>query len=101
MGKSLTAIRKRKLSTRTTKPPYYNVILLNDDFTTMEFVIQVLIIFFKMTNNKAKNVMLKIHEDGSAICGTYTIDIAKTLTSLVNNYAKKNLFPLKCIMEVK
>ena len=60
MGKSLTAIRKRKLSTRTTKPPYYNVILLNDDFTTMEFVIQVLIIFFKMTNNKAKNVMLKI-----------------------------------------
>ena len=101
MGKSLTAIRKRKLSTRTTKPPYYNVILLNDDFTTMEFVIQVLIIFFKMTNNKAKNVMLKIHEDGSAICGTYTKDIAKTLASLVNNYAKKNLFPLKCIMEVK
>ena len=101
MGKSLTAIRKRKLSTRTTKPPYYNVILLNDDFTTMEFVIQVLIIFFKMTNNKAKNVMLKIHEDGSAICGTYAKDIAKTLTSLVNNYAKQNLFPLKCIMEVK
>ena len=77
MGKSLTVIRKTKLSTRTTKPPYYNVILLNDDFTTMEFVIQVLIIFFKMTNNKAKNVMLKIHEEGSAICGTYTKDIQK------------------------
>ena len=101
MSKTLTTIRKRKLSTRTTQPPYYNVILLNDDFTTMEFVIQVLIIFFKMTNNKAKNVMLKIHEDGSAICGTYTKDIAKTSTSLVNNYAKQNLFPLKCIMEVK
>ena len=71
MGKSLTVIRKTKLSTRTTKPPYYNVILLNDDFTTMEFVIQVLIIFFKMTNNKAKNVMLKIHEEGSAI-GAHT-----------------------------
>ena len=101
MSKTLTTIRKRKLSTKTTKPPYYNVILLNDDFTTMEFVIQVLIIFFKMTNNKAKNVMLKIHEEGSAICGKYTKDIAKTLTLLVNNYAKQNLFPLKCIMEVK
>ena len=91
MSKTLTAIRKRKLSTKTTKPPYYNVILLNDDFTTMEFVIQVLIIFFKMTNNKAKNVMLKIHEDGSAICGTYTKDIAKTLTSLAVSYTHLTL----------
>ena len=101
MSKSLISERETKLSTKTTKPPYYNVILLNDDFTTMEFVVKVLIIFFKMTNHKAKNVMLKIHQNGSAICGVYTKDIAKTLTSLVNNYAKKNLFPLKCIMEVK
>ena len=101
MSKSLITIRKKKLSTKTIKPPYYNVILLNDDFTTMEFVIQVLVIFFKMTNNKAKNIMLKIHQDGSAVCGTYAKDIAKTLTSLVNNYAKQNFFPLKCVMEIK
>jgi len=59
----------------------------------MEFVILSFDNIFKMTNNKAKNVMLKIHEDGSAICGTYTKDIAKTLTSLVNNYANKICFP--------
>ena len=101
MGKSLTAIRKRKLSTRTTKPPYYNVILLNDDFTTMEFVIQVLLIFFKMKNYKARNIMLKIHKEGAAICGIFTKDVAETIASNVNNYSRQNLFPLKCIVKIK
>ena len=101
MSKTLTTIRKRKLSTRTSQPPYYNVILLNDDFTTMEFVVKVLIMFFKISKSKSTTVMLKIHYEGSAICGTYTLDIAQTLTNQVNNYSRSNGFPLQSIMRIK
>ena len=100
MNKS-TIVLKKKLSIKIKIPSYYNLILLNDDFTTMEFVVKVLLIFFKMKNYKAKNIMIKIHNEGYAICGTFTNDVAETLASNVNNYSRQNLFPLKCIIKIK
>ena len=101
MSKDLVKSRKKHLSKKLKKPLFYNVILLNDDFTTMEFVVKVLIMFFKMSKSKSTTVMLKIHNEGSAICGTYTLDIAQTLTNQVNNYSRSNCFPLQSIMRIK
>ena len=101
MNKSTIVFKKKKLSIKIKIPSYYNLILLNDDFTTMEFVIEVLLIFFKMTNYKANNIMLKIHKEGAAICGIFTKDVAETIASNVNNYSRQNLFPLKCIIKIK
>lgn len=101
MSKSTVVLKKKELLIKKKISYYYNVILLNDDFTTMEFVIEVLIIFFQMTNRNSRNIMLKIHEEGAAICGTFTKDIAETLASNVNNYSRQNLFPLKCIIKIK
>ena len=67
----------------------------------MEFVVKVLIMFFNLSLHQATIIMLKIHNNGSAIVGTYTKDIAETLVSKVNNYSKQNSFPLKSIMRAK
>lgn len=83
-----------------TKPPrLYKVILLNDDFTTMEFVIEVLQVFFAMSMEQATQVMLKVHNEGSAVCGLYPRDIAETKVQQVIGYAVKHGHPLKCRME--
>lgn len=101
MNKSLAVFKKKKLIFKIKIPFYYNVILLNDDFTTMDFVVKVLLTFFKMTKSNARNTMLKIHKEGNAICGTFTKDVAETLVFNVNNYSKQNLFPLRCIVKIK
>ena len=67
----------------------------------MEFVVKVLIMFFNLSLHQATIIMLKIHNNGSAIVGTYTKDIAETLVSKVNNYSKQNSFPLKSILKAK
>ena len=83
-----------------TKPPkLYKVILLNDDFTTMEFVIEVLQTFFLMSQERATQVMLQIHNEGSAICGVYPKDIAETKVSQVSAFAKQHGHPLRCHTE--
>ncbi len=83
-----------------TKPPkLYKVILLNDDFTTMEFVIEVLQMFFLMSQERATQVMLQIHNEGSAICGVYPKDIAETKVSQVSAFAKQHGHPLRCHTE--
>lgn len=83
-----------------TKPPkLYKVILLNDDFTTMEFVIEVLQTFFAMGRERAMQVMLKVHNEGSAICGVYSKDIAETKVAQVSAYAVQHGHPLRCSME--
>jgi ATP-dependent Clp protease adaptor protein ClpS len=84
---------------RTKPPKMYKVILLNDDFTTMEFVIEVLKTFFSMNQERATQVMLQIHNEGSAICGVYPKDIAETKVTRVSEFAKKNGHPLRCSME--
>ena len=83
-----------------TKPPkLYKVVLLNDDFTTMEFVIEVLQVFFSMSTEQAMQIMLKVHNEGSAVCGLYPKDIAETKVAQVVGYATQHGHPLKCHME--
>ncbi|BCL74312.1 ATP-dependent Clp protease adapter protein ClpS [Jeongeupia sp. HS-3] len=81
-------------------PPMYRVVLLNDDFTPMEFVIDVLQQFFGLGLEQATIVMLKVHNEGRGICGIYPRDIAATKVSQVSQYAHQHQHPLQCIMEV-
>lgn len=83
-----------------TKPPkLYKVILFNDDFTTMEFVIEVLKTYFSMTQERATQVMLLVHNEGSAVCGVFPKDIADTKVTQVSEFAKRHGHPLRCSME--
>ena len=75
------------------------MILLNDDYTPMEFVVVVLQKFFSMSREKATQVMLKVHREGMGVCGVYPKDIATTKVEQVVAYAKKHQHPLQCVME--
>ena len=101
MSKDLVKSRKIKVFLKINSPKFFNVIILNDNFTTMEFVVKVLIMFFNLPVKRATTVMLNIHNNGSAIVGIYTKDIAETLVIKVNNYSRQNNFPLKSIMRPK
>ena len=80
-------------------PSLYKVILSNDDFTPMEFVIVVLQKFFAMNREQATQVMLKVHKEGRGICGVFPKDIAATKVDQVISFARKNQHPLQCGME--
>ena len=83
-----------------TKPPrMYKVILFNDDYTTMDFVIEVLERFFSMGRERAMQIMLKVHNEGSAVCGVYSRDVAETKVARVSEFAKQHGHPLRCNME--
>jgi ATP-dependent Clp protease adaptor protein ClpS len=82
--------------TRTKPPPMYKVVLFNDDYTTMDFVIDVLQRFFAMGRERALQTMLKVHNEGSAVCGVYSRDIAETKVAQVAEYARQNGHPLRC-----
>lgn len=81
---------------RVKQPPLYRVIILNDDYTPMEFVVEVLEIYFAMQREKAVQIMLAVHTQGSAVVGLYPRDIAETKAELVNTYARDNDHPLRC-----
>lgn len=81
------------------EPKMYRVILHNDDYTTMEFVIAVLVDIFHKTIDQANKIMLDVHKKGKGIVGVYTYDIALTRMNQVNSAAKENEFPLKCTIE--
>jgi ATP-dependent Clp protease adaptor protein ClpS len=81
------------------KPPMFKVIILNDDYTPMEFVVLVLETFFNMDREKATRVMLHVHTRGAGVCGVFTKDVAETKVSLVNDYSRSNQHPLMCTME--
>jgi len=83
---------------KTKKPSMYNVILLNDDYTPMEFVIMVLEKVFNKKQNEARQIMLHVHKKGIGICGTYTYEIAESKCVTVIDMAKKNDHPLQCTM---
>ena len=81
------------------RPPLYSVIMLNDDFTPMEFVVHVLEYFFSMDREKAVRVMLQVHTQGKGVCGIFSREIAETKVSQVNDYSRENNHPLLCTLE--
>ncbi len=81
------------------RPPLYNVILLNDDYTPMEFVVHILEDFFSFNREDAIRVMLKVHTEGKGLCGQYSRDVAETKVARVNDYSRTNDHPLVCSME--
>ena len=77
----------------------FKVILFNDDYTTMDFVIEVLQRFFEINRERALQIMLKVHNEGSAVCGIYSRDVAETKVVQVSKFAKQHGHPLRCSME--
>ena len=77
----------------------YRVVLLNDDYTTMEFVVLVLMQVFKKSVEDSTRIMLNVHRKGVGVCGVYTFEVAETKVETVNALARENEFPLKCTME--
>ena len=83
----------------TKEPPRYKVLLHNDDYTTMEFVILILENIFQKSRQDATRIMLNVHNDGVGIAGVYTREICETKIAIVHELAKKNQYPLRCSME--
>ncbi len=84
---------------RVKPPPLYKVMLLNDDYTPMDFVVAVLQTFFSMTREQATQVMLKVHREGMGVCGVYPKDVAATKVEQVVAFSRKHQHPLQCVME--
>ncbi len=85
--------------TQTKRPPMYKVVLLNDDYTPMDFVVSVLEQIFRKSHSEAMELMLQIHNKGAAVAGIYTRDVAETKTDQVIEYARINDYPLQCTLE--
>lgn len=81
------------------EPPLYQVVMINDDYTPMEFVVEVLQMFFAKSREQATRIMLTVHTQGRAVCGVYTRDIAETKAMQVNRHARENQHPLLCEIE--
>ncbi len=96
-GSEAVILTQEKIKQKS--PPMYRILLLNDDFTPMEFVIEVLKIFFSMNQEQATRIMLKVHTEGVGVCGVYPSDIANTKVSQVVEFARINQHPLRCVME--
>jgi ATP-dependent Clp protease adaptor protein ClpS len=84
---------------KTKPPPLYKVLLLNDDYTPMDFVVVVLQTVFALSREKATQVMLQVHREGMGVCGTYTREVATAKVEQVINIARKHQHPLQCTME--
>ena len=94
MSQVVSKTSKQKLKT----PKRFDVILLNDDYTTMEFVVEILKRFFNKEFLAAEAIMLKIHIDGEGVCGTYSYDVAQTKVTQVIDYSRQNEQPLMCVL---
>jgi ATP-dependent Clp protease adaptor protein ClpS len=85
--------------TRTKKPSMYKVLMLNDDYTPMEFVVDVLQNIFQKNREEATEIMLHVHQKGVGVCGVYTYEVAETKVTQTVDYARKNQHPLQCTLE--
>lgn len=97
-------LHERGLALETAKPeikrpPLYQVMVLNDDFTPMDFVVEVLEFFFAMNREKATQVMLHVHTRGRGVCGVFTRDVAESKVTQVNEFSRSHQHPLLCVME--
>ena len=85
--------------TKTKRPSMYKVLMLNDDYTPMEFVVHVLERFFSKSREEATQVMLHVHRRGVGVCGVYTYEVAETKVNQVTEFARRNQHPLRCTLE--
>lgn len=88
-----------KSKPKTKKPSMYKVLMLNDDYTPMDFVVHVLQQFFRMSESEAMRVMLQVHQQGLGVCGVFTFEVAETKIHQVVEYARKHEHPLQCTLE--
>lgn len=94
-----TGLAPEQARPRVEKPPQYRVVLLNDDYTPMDFVVDVLQRFFRHPRERAVQIMLTVHTQGRAVAGTYPAEIAETKVAQVNAYARRHQHPLLTVME--
>ena len=102
MGSVTPDVAEEQLSQthdETREPPMYRVLLHNDDYTTMEFVVHVLVAIFNKSLESATQVMLNVHRQGVGLCGVYTYEVAETKVDMVHSLAREHGFPLRCSME--
>jgi ATP-dependent Clp protease adaptor protein ClpS len=85
--------------TQAKPPPMYQVVMYNDDYTPMEFVVEVLQVFFALSRERATQIMLKVHTEGRGICGIYPKDVASSKVEQVTEYSRQHQHPLQCAME--
>jgi ATP-dependent Clp protease adaptor protein ClpS len=90
-----------KTKPKVKRPSLYRVLLLNDDYTPMEFVVHVVERFFQKNRDDATRIMLHVHQNGVGECGVYTFEVAETKVTQVMDFARKNEHPLQCVMEKK
>lgn len=93
------ALAVQEAKPQTKRPPLFKVVLLNDDYTPMEFVVHILEQFFSMNREKATQIMLHVHTQGKGVCGVFTREVAETKVVQVNEYSRKHQHPLLCTME--
>ena len=98
-GRGTAVITRTKAKTK--KPSHYRVLILNDDYTPMEFVVHILERFFQKDREAATRIMLHVHNHGVGECGVYTFEVAETKVSQVMDFARQNQHPLQCVMEKK
>ncbi|WP_269532681.1 ATP-dependent Clp protease adapter ClpS [Chitinimonas sp. BJYL2] len=98
-SKHQDGVELAKLPTVVKPPAMFKVVLLNDDFTPMEFVVIVLQQFFGMDHERANRVMLKVHTEGKGVCGVYSKDVAATKVAQVMDFSRQHQHPLQCVME--
>jgi ATP-dependent Clp protease adaptor protein ClpS len=98
-GQSGTGLVVEEASPRLKRPPMFQVLLLNDDYTPMEFVVDVLQRIFGLDRPKATRIMLEVHTRGKGVCGVFTFEIAETKVAQVTSYARQHQHPLLCTME--
>jgi ATP-dependent Clp protease adaptor protein ClpS len=96
-GTDIAVIAEKKVMTE--QPPLYRVLLHNDDFTPMDFVINILEKFFNKNHAEATEIMLSVHNKGLGVCGVYPFEIAETKVAFVTEHARENEYPLQCTME--
>lgn len=100
-GRGTAVITRTKTKTKTKKPNLYRVLILNDDYTPMEFVVHILERFFQKDREAATRIMLHVHNHGVGECGVYTFEVAETKVSQVMDFARQHQHPLQCVMEKK